>query len=71
MTWEIPHLMQMLTGKIIACTARDIVNDSESLPDQVSTLSVGAMQTSISEFILFTRGHVDIFRSWRCHLFHR
>ena len=66
MTWEISLPMQMMIEKIIACTARNIFNDSESLPDQLSDLLVGAMQASTPELILFAMACVAVFRSWRC-----
>lgn len=58
-------LLQIMTGKIIACTAKDIYNDSESLPGQVL---VGAVQTGIAELIPCTVDHVHVFRSWRYQL---
>jgi len=40
-TWEIPLLMQIIAGKIIACTARHIFNDSESLSQITAVLTGG------------------------------
>lgn len=58
-------LLQIMTVKIITCTARDIYNDSESLPGQVL---VGAMQTGRAELMLHTVAHVHVLRSWRYQL---